>query len=46
MSAEIYFLYVMIDIFDILIVFINSEKWRTTKIYAMIDICDMLIVWF
>ena len=29
--AEIYSLYVMIDIFDILIVFIKSEKWRTIK---------------
>ena len=29
--SSIYFLYVMIDIFDILIVFINSEKWRTIK---------------
>ena len=31
MCAEIYFLYDMIDIFDMLIVFIYSEKWRTIK---------------
>ena len=42
MFAEIYFLYAMIDICDMLIVFIR----RTTKICAVIDICDMLIVWF
>ena len=38
MCAEIYSLYVMIDIFDILIVFINSEKWRTIKDCVVIDI--------
>ena len=50
MCAEIYSLYVMIDIFDILIVFINSEKWRTIKDCVVIDIYiyiyDVLIVRF
>ena len=45
---EIYFLYIMIDIFDILIVFINSEKWRTIKDCAVIDIYiyDMFFFFF
>ena len=48
MCAKIYSLYAMIDMFDILIVFIKSEKWRTIKRlcrdWYIYD--DMLIVWF
>ena len=47
MCAEIYSLYVLIDMFDILIVFIKSEKWRTIKrLCRDWYIHDMLIVWF